>query len=108
MQCVAKTKWLIEMMSDEKLASNLSIFTRLIGHQKGCIEGRDLMFLQKSYFKRHLLIKSDFYKEGLLSLGNVEIRKGIPNLNHWDKEHIFFNPLFTRQNGEPGTVIIEI
>ena len=66
---VAKAKWLIEMMSDEKLASNLAIFTRLIGQQKGHIEGRDLMFLQKSYFKRHLLIKSDFYKEGCSRLG---------------------------------------
>ena len=96
----AKAKWLIEIATRKELKSNLAIFTRLLGQQEGNITGRDLVFLQKSYFQKHLNTRSVFYKEGLLSLGKLEIRKGIKTLKHWDEEHIFFNPLLTTTNGK--------
>ena len=95
----AKAKWLIDIATNEDLKSNLAIFTKLLGQQKGNISGRDLVFLHKSYFQRHLNTKSAFYREGLRFLGNLEIRKGIKTLKHWDDEHIFFNPLLkTKRN----------
>ena len=95
----SKAKWLLEIATNEKLLTNLLIFTRLVGKQEGEIIGRDLIFLQKSYFKNKMDCNK-FYKEGLLAIGNLTIRKGIPTLNHWDDEHIFFNPLFTTQDGK--------
>ena len=35
-----------------------------------------------------------------MSLGNLELWKGIQTINDWDKEHIFFNPMFTTENGK--------
>ena len=96
----AKAKWLIEMKSNDKLRLNLLIFEQLMGQQKAGIFGRDLIFLEKSYFKRHLETKSEFYREALMSLGNLELWKGIQTINDWDKEHIFFNPMFTTENGK--------
>ena len=90
----AKVKWLIDIVTKENLNVNLLLFQRLLGAQKGNIEGKNLIFLQKSYFSRHLKTKSAFYKEALLSVGTLEVKKGIPTLDHWDNEHIFFNPLF--------------
>ena len=76
-----------------------------MGKQKGNIIGRDLIFLQKSYYQYHLKTKSEFYNEGLRFLGKLEIRKGVKTLKHWDDEHIFFNPLLTRKNGKTHNVI---
>ena len=95
----AKAKWLLEIATNDELKLNLMIFTSLLGQQKGNISGRDLIFLQTSYFKRQLKTDSEFYKEALHSLGRLEIKKGIPDLNHWDKEHIFYNPLFRTEYG---------
>ena len=43
---------------------------------------------------------SKFYKEALLSMTNFEITKGIKDVQQWDREHLFYNPLFTRENGK--------
>ena len=48
----AKAKWLIDIVTNEHLKLNLNIFTRLIGQQKGNISGKDLLFLETSYFKK--------------------------------------------------------
>ena len=95
----AKAKWLIDMIENENLKLNLQIFTHILGDQKGSISGGDIIFSSNSFFKKHLKTGNKFYKEALLSLGNLDTRKGISTLNHWDKEHIFFNPLFTTKNG---------
>ena len=31
---------------------------------------------------------------------NLEIRKGIQDIKKWDKEHIFYNPLFLTEDGK--------
>ena len=97
---IAKAKWLVDIATNKNLILNLHIFTRLIGQQKGNISGRDLIFLPKTYIKNKLETENKFYKEGLLLLANLEKRKGIKSLDDWDKEHIFFNPLFRKENGK--------
>ena len=79
---------------------NLDIFTYLIGSQSGGISGKDIIFLEKSYFQRQLKTNSKFYKEALLSMTAFEIKKGIQDIDSWDNEHIFYNPLFRTISGE--------
>ena len=95
-----KAKWLIEMVLKPELKTNLNIFSELVGKQIGDIGGRDIIFLQKAYFQNQLKINSKFYKEALLSMTNFEITKGIKDVQQWDREHLFYNPLFTRENGK--------
>ena len=54
----SKAKWLFEMAPKENPFTNLTIFTRLMGTQRGNIKGTDLLFLHKPYFTRSLSFKS--------------------------------------------------
>ena len=94
----SKAKWLIDIATNPDLKLNLDIFTTLMGTQKGHITGRDIIFLQKSYFQKLLKTECNFYKEALLSLSVLETKKGINNISCWDQEHIFYNPLFLMGN----------
>lgn len=96
----SKAKWLIDIATNENLKLNLDIFTSLIGQQKGNIDGRDLIFVENSYIKNNLKVNHKFYREALLTLTRLETKKGIKNLQDWDKEHLFYNPLFTTKNGK--------
>ena len=44
----AKAKWLTEIATKEELKLDLDIFTRVIGRQKGDINGKDLLFLHST------------------------------------------------------------
>ena len=93
-----KAKWLIEIATEPQLNLHLHIFTRIMGKQKGNISGRDLIFLQQNYIEKQLVTDSKFYKEALLSLANLETRKGIKDIKQWDEQHIFYNTLLTTEN----------
>ena len=99
----SKAKWLTDIVENENLKTNMNIFTELMGTQNGEISGKDLIFLEKSYIKRQLKTNNIFYKEALLSLVKFEKRKRIQNLDDWDNEHIFYNPLFLTKNGKTLT-----
>ena len=94
----SKGKWLIDMITNENFKLNLDAFIELMGTQKGNIGGKDLIFLERSYIEKHLK-SSAFYKEALGSLAKVDMRKGIQEIQKWDDEHIFYNPLFKNENG---------
>ena len=96
----SKAKWMIEMATNPDLKINLDIFTTFMGNQKGNIRGRDLIFLQKSYIQCQLKTESIFYKEAFSAMAKFETRKGIKEIEHWDREHLFYNPLVTRENGK--------
>ena len=98
---VAKAKWLIELASTPELKAHLSIFQSLLGIQKGYISGRDLLFLPHSYMQRHLNTDNSFYKEALLAIADFDMSKGISDVTKWDKEHLFYNNLFSLKNKEP-------
>ena len=95
----SKVKWLIDIVSKPDLKTSFDIFTALIGTQKGNITGHDLLFLETSYIQRNLKTNSTYYKDALLLLSKLDRGKGILNIDKWDSEHIFFNPLITMQNG---------
>ena len=95
-----KVKWLIEMVSQENLKQNLAIFTALIGIQKGNISGKDIVFLRSEYMRNNLKTDNVFYREALLAISRYNTLKGINSLTDWDKEHIFYNPLFLSKSGK--------
>ena len=101
----SEAKWIIEMMTNVNFKSNFDIFKSLIGTQKGGICGKDIIFLEKSYFQRQLKTNSKFYKEALLAMTDYEIKKGIQSIDSWDNEHIFYNPLFRTIVGEDEKAI---
>ena len=89
------------MATDENCATNLNVFTELLGSQRGDIKGMDLMFLEKPYYARTLRTSSPFYKEALSAMAIFGRKKGIPNIDKWDTEHIFYNPLLVNANDKP-------
>ena len=97
----SKAKWLFEIASKENRVTNLNVFTRLMGTQRGNIKGTDLLFLHKPYFTRSLKTSSPFYKEALLAISLFTRKKGILDIDKWDTEHIFYNPLFLNENEKP-------
>jgi len=92
------------MLSNSELETNLNIFSTLIGKQKGNISGKDIIFLQKTYFQHQLQTNNTFYKEALLAMAKFDTKKGIERIDHWDREHIFYNPLFLKNNGKTLTL----
>ena len=101
---ISKVKWLIDICTKSQYKTNLGIFTYLMGKQKGCIHGRNLLFLHRSYIQRILKTSSEFYTEALSAMATFETRKGIQNVQQWDNEHLFYNPLFTDENGKTFTL----
>ena len=95
----SKVKWLIELLTDPKLNINLGIFAELLGKQIGNISVRNLLFLPQSYMQHQLSTKSLVYKEALTAISKFEIIKGIPNIDQWDNEHLFYNKIITDKNG---------
>ena len=95
----AQAKWMIQLASDENFRLNLDIFSRLMGPQKGNITGKDIIFLQRSYHQRILKSNSVFYRNCLLAVATLDIKKGIDNIDSWDKEHLFYNPVFLTADG---------
>ena len=94
----SKIKWLIDIASKPNLKTSFDLFKRLVGTQKGDISGHDLLFLERSYFQRTFKTSGIFYKDALLALSKLDKSKGVPNINSWDSEHIFYNPLITTKN----------
>ena len=96
-----KVKWLIEMATNENCVTNLNVFTTLLGTQRGDIKGINLLFLEKPYYTRTLRTSSSFYKEALLAMAIFTRKKGIADIDKWDTEHIFYNPLLVNENDKP-------
>ena len=103
---ISKVKWLIELVTSPEMSAHLVLFERLIGVQKGNISGRDLLFLPRSYILRHLKTENAFYKEALLAISDLEISKGVPNVAQWDKEHLFYNSLFSLKSARDRAIPI--
>ena len=95
-----KIEWLINMITDETLKVNLGVFKKLVGIQKGNLQGEDVIFAEHSYITRTLNIKDPFYTEALIAISKLSINKHVQNINN---EHLFYNPVFTTIN-EQGTV----
>ena len=95
----SKAKWLMEIATKPQFKVNLDIFSTLIGLQKGHNQGRDIIFLDKSFMSYNLKIDNPFYIEALKAVAVFNRTKGIMDIKDWDKENIFYNPLITDKSG---------
>ena len=95
---ISKAKWLVDLVSNPNLKVHLHLFESLLGVQKGHISGRDLIFLEHSYIQRILKTDNQFYKEALLSITALDVKKGISSVHEWDNEHLFYNKFFSLKN----------
>ena len=68
------------------------MLTKLLGTQKGRLQGTDLFFISENYFVKLLKLKSGFYKKAIKAIIALHPRKKITNL---DEEKVFYNPIFT-------------
>ena len=95
----SRAMWLMDLLHNQALKSNLAVATSLIGVQKGGLQLADIIFTN-TYYCNHLLSTqyTDFYTEGLKATSKLTLSKGIIDLN---EEHIFYNPMFTDKNGKP-------
>ena len=67
-----KVEWLINMITDQNLKMNLNVFRKLIGTQKGNIEGEEVIFADHSFIKNTLKINDEFYLEALNAISRLE------------------------------------
>ena len=96
----SKARWLTEIATNPQLKVNFDIFSTLIGTQNGHNTGWDLIFMHKAHITRVMNIDSPFYKEALKSISLFECKKGIVNVNAWDDENLFYNPLIINKSGK--------
>ena len=92
-----KIYWLIKLINDDTLKVHFHIFNSIIGNQHGHITGRNIIFVEHSYIKKHLKINNPFYQEALEGISKLNTWKHIPDIN---EEHLFYNPVFTTTIGE--------
>ena len=100
----SKSKWEMGIATNSEMETNLNTFSTLMGKQKGEISGKDLIFLGRTYYQYHLNTESKFFKEALLAIAQLDVKKRVQDIQQWDTEHLFYNPLFTYENGKPLTL----
>ena len=99
----SKVRWLMEIMTNDKLTTHLALMTTLIGTQKGGLQGSDLFFTTKHYTKNILRTQANFYKASIQAITKLQIRKKIEDPN---QEKVFYNPTF--KNSGNNTIGINL
>ena len=94
--------WLINLLQNTDLKTNLAVATALVGTQKGALRLKDLAFTNTYYCTRLLAISnSTFYTEALRATARLTLNKRIDDLSD---ENIFYNPIFTDAHNKPLAV----
>ena len=62
----------------------------------GQVPHNTVIFLNTKFLEEKLTSHSQSYKDSLIAFSKLDFRKAVPDLN---QEHIFYNPLFTKANG---------
>ena len=95
----SRAMWLLDLLHNQALVSNLAIATELVGSLKGGLQFTDAIFTNTFYCNKLLDIpSSSFYKESLKATAKLNLSKKIVDLN---EEHIFYNPIFTDAHNKP-------
>ena len=92
----SKTQWLFSLCINSELSLHKALVQRLLGVQRGGLQGIDIFFTPKFFAQRFLQTSSSFYREAITSMTSLEPRKQI--LDRFE-ENIFFNPAFKQSNG---------
>ena len=94
----SKIRWLMELANNQELNTHNNIIKRLIGPQKGGIEGVELFFVTKSYAKS-IKTEGKFYKSAINAIAKLNVRKKIEDCR---QEKVFYNKTF--RNGQNITL----
>ena len=89
--------WLIDLIKNEELQLHLALVDRLLGEQKGGLRGADLFFVSGKYAGKILQTNSVFYREAILAMSNVGVKKRVEDIN---LEKVFFNSTFLTGSGK--------
>ena len=76
-----RTKWLMEIITNENLKTHRAIITNLIGPQKGGLQGTELFFTTKQYARRTLKRNAFFKKKDIYAITKLNVKKKIENVN---------------------------
>ncbi len=87
-----KIHWLMRLLTDVSLKVHYSLFSSLVGDQKGGLRGSDLLFAEHSYVRRHVKCSSGFYLEALLGISKLDTWKHVPDVRD---EHLYYNRVFS-------------
>ena len=90
-----KIRWLLELSSDENLATHLNLLTTLLGKQKGGLDGTDFLFATRHYIDKILNTNSCFYKTAFQAIRRLQPKKKIIDPKN---EKVFYNPTFKSMN----------
>ena len=85
-------QWLMEITTSTQLQTHQELITKLLGIQKGGLQGVDLLFITKEYFQQELKVTSSFYKEAIKAMTKITVKKKITNP---EQEKVFYNTNFT-------------
>ena len=87
----SKVKWLMDLVINPDLETHRHIIRRLLGKQKGSLQGIELFFTTTQYATRILKTQVSYYKNAIKGITKLNIRKKIDDVN---EEKLFYNPTF--------------
>ena len=86
-----KIKWLMRLISDDKLLVQRFIFDELMRLEGLYLSGCELIFSETNYIRK-CKISNGFYNEALLGISKLNTYKHFVDIN---EEHLFHNKIFT-------------
>ena len=89
----SKIKWLMELCVNPLLTVHSALLTRLLGIQKGGVQGLELFFTTKYYARRVMKIRTPFYNVAIKAMTTLDVKKQILDPR---EEKLFYNPTFMR------------
>ncbi len=92
-----KIHWLMRLLTDDNLRIQYKLFCLLIGEQKGGLVGKDVIFAEQSFIRKHLNCSSKFYQEALHGISKLDTWKHVEDIN---KEHLYYNRIFSTTEDE--------
>ena len=83
----------MELCTNPDLTAHLAVLTRLLGVQKGGLQGLELFFTTKYYARRVMTIRTPFYNIAIKAMTTLDVKKQIIDPR---QEKLFYNPTFMR------------
>ena len=91
----SKIQWLVSLCTNPELSLHKALMERLLGVQRGGIQGIDLCFTTLPFARRIMKISSTFYQEAIIAINKLDIKKQIVDRY---EENVFYNKTFLMEN----------
>ena len=90
-----KVQWLMSLCVNPDLLLHKKLMQRLLGTQRGRVNGIDLFFTGKHYASKIATFKSGYYKEAIQAISCLDVKKQIVDVR---TENVFYNTAFVDVN----------